>query len=62
MASGRRQIILSADLPVEYQRKYAKAKEANTRSVTLLRNVHDMRLDEIVNGNDFEATMSLSGQ
>lgn len=62
MASGRRQIILSADLPVEYQRKYEKAKEANALSVTLLRNIHDMRLDEIINGNDFEATMSLSGQ
>ncbi|KAL5504865.1 hypothetical protein ACEPAH_7528 [Sanghuangporus vaninii] len=62
MASGRRQIILTASLSVEDQQKYADAKAANPSAVVMLRNVDAMLLDDIVNGKDFQATMSFPDQ
>ncbi|KAL5504862.1 hypothetical protein ACEPAH_7525 [Sanghuangporus vaninii] len=62
MASGRRQIILTAALSAEDQQKYTEAKAANPSAVVMLRNVDAMLLDDIVNGKDFQATMSFPDQ
>ncbi|KAL5521195.1 hypothetical protein ACEPAG_9118 [Sanghuangporus baumii] len=62
MASGRRQIILTASLSAEDQQKYTDAKTANPSAVVMMQNVDPMLLDDIVNAKDFQATISFPNQ
>ena len=58
-ASGRRQIILSAelDLSAEDRQKYAEIKLPISIPVMRLRNASPMYLDEFADGKNFEAML-----
>lgn len=57
MASGRRQIILTAEISADDMKEYVKAMSANPNQFAMLRNTESMLLDDIIDGKTFEASM-----
>lgn len=57
MASGRRQIILTAEISSDDMKEYVKARTANPNKFVMLRNTEPMLLDDIIDGKIFEASM-----
>lgn len=57
MASGRRQIILTAEISADDMKEYVKTKAETSNKCAMLQYTAPMLLDEIIDGKTFEASL-----